>query len=169
MSKVCYAVALGSNRSHYLHGPPRRVLEAAFAELNKGGLHLCARSKIIASPPLGPSRRTFANAAALVETGLPPPALLKRLKEIEADFGKRAGQRWGARTLDLDIVLWSGGLWSDRSLTIPHPSFRERNFVLAPLTQIAPRWHDPVTSLTIWQLHMRLKKPKPVDRRPKPD
>src|SRR3546814_19148498 len=96
-------------------------------------------------------------------------ALLKRLKEIEADFGKRAGQRWGARTLDLDIVLWSGGLWSDRSLTIPHPSFRERNFVLAHLTQIAPRWRDPVTSLTIWQLHMRLKKPKPVDRRPKPD
>src|SRR3546814_7471330 len=107
----------------------------------------------------------LANAAALVETGLPPPALLKRLKEIEADFGKRAGQRWGARTLDLDIVLWSGGLWSDRSLTIPHPSFRERNFVLAPLTQIAPRWRDPVTSLTIWQLHMRLKKQKPVDRR----
>src|SRR3546814_6690736 len=64
MSKACYAVALGSNRSHHLHGPPRRVLEAAFSELNKGGLHLCARSKIIASPPLGPSRRTFANAAA---------------------------------------------------------------------------------------------------------
>src|SRR3546814_13363107 len=84
----------------------------------------------------------LANAAALVETGLPPPALLKRLKEIEADFGKRAGQRWGARTLDLDIVLWSGGLWSDRSLTIPHPSFRERNFVLAPLTPIAPRWRE---------------------------
>src|SRR3546814_579078 len=127
MSKACYAVALGSNRSHHLHGPPRRVLEAAFSELNKGGLHLCARSKIIASPPLGPSRRTFANAAALVETGLPPPALLKRLKEIEADFGKRAGQRWGARTPDLDIVLWSGGLWYDRSLPLPHPSFRDRS------------------------------------------
>src|SRR3546814_15738000 len=104
----------------------------------------------------------LANAAALVETGLPPPALLKRLKEIEADFGKRAGQRWGARTLDLDIVLWSGGLWSDRSLTIPHPSFRDRNFVLAPLPQIAPRWRDPVTSLPICQLHLRLNKQRQI-------
>src|SRR3546814_19332827 len=124
--------------------------------MNKDELHLCARSKINPAPPLEPSRRTFDDAAALVETGLPPPALLKRLKEIEADFGKRAGQRWGARTLDLDIVLWSGGLWSDRRLTLPHPSFRERNFVLAPLTPIAPRWRDPVTSLPICQLPMRL-------------
>src|SRR3546814_20937635 len=111
----------------------------------------------------------LANAAALVETGLPPPALLKRLKEIEADFGTRAGQRWGARTLDLDIVLWSGGLWSHRSLTIPHTPSRAPNFVLSHPPQNAPRWRYPVTSLNILQLNKRLNIPKPGDRRPNPD
>src|SRR3546814_4677616 len=78
------------------------------------------------------------NAVALVASPLDPPAMLIRLKAIEAAFGRRIGQRWGARTLDLDILLWSGGAWSDDRLTIPHPAMAERPFVLGPLTRIAP-------------------------------
>lgn len=169
MSRASYAIALGSNRPHHHHGGPRRVLAAALKALDGHGLHLSACSPILATPPIGPSRRTFANAAALIETGLTPPELLRRLKRIERDFGRRNGQRWGERTLDLDIILWSGGAWRGRHITVPHLAFRQRAFVLNPLASIAPHWRDPHSALTVRQLLARLKKPKPVDPGPKPD
>lgn len=124
---------------------------------------MVAISRLIETPPLGPSARRFANAVALVESDVPPPAMLARLKAIEHDFGRRRGRRWGARVIDLDIVLWSGGMWVERDLAVPHPAFRQRAFVLGPLAQIAPAWRDPVTGRTIRQLAARLGK---VDRRP---
>jgi 2-amino-4-hydroxy-6-hydroxymethyldihydropteridine diphosphokinase len=169
MPRASYAIALGSNRPHHIYGSPRRVISAAFGALNTGGLHLRACSPVIETPPVGPSRRTFANAAAIVESELDPAELLARLKTIERAFGARSGQRWGARTLDLDIVLWSGGIWTQRHLTVPHRAYRERSFVLTPLAHIAAGWRDPVSGLTVQQLHARVKKPKPVDRNPKPD
>lgn len=90
--------------------------------------------------------------AAIVETDEAPGALLARLKAIEAAFGRRRGQCWGARVIDLDIILWSGGAWASPGLTIPHPAFRGRDFVLRPLAQIAPGWRDPVSGRTIRQL-----------------
>ena len=169
MPRASYAIALGSNRPHHNYGSPRRVILAAFGALNTGGLHLRAFSPVIETPPVGPSRRTFANAAAIVESELDPAELLSRLKTIERAFGTRSGQRWSARTLDLDIVLWSGGIWTQRHLAVPHRAYRERSFVLTPLAHIAAGWRDPVSGLTVQQLHARVKKPKPVDRNPKPD
>ena len=66
--------------------------------------------------------------------------MLRSLKAIEDEFGRRAGKRWGPRVLDLDIVLWSGGRFRSRRLTIPHPQLGERSFVLEPLAAIAPAW-----------------------------
>lgn len=153
-----YAVGLGSNRRGRF-GAPERQVAAALAAI--GGV--VAVSPVIASAPVGPSIRRFANAVALIETGESPPALLARLKRIERDFGRRRGRRWGARVIDLDIVLWSGGVWRSPGLSVPHPAFRTRAFVLAPLALIAPLWRDPLTSRTMRQLaHM-------VDRsRPRP-
>src|SRR3546814_15503266 len=94
--------------------------------------------------------------------------MLIRLKAIEAAFGRRIGQRWGARTLDLDILLWSGGAWSDDRLTIPHPAMAERPFVLGPLTRIAPGWRHPLAARSIRQLAPTLPPAKPVDRAPLP-
>ncbi len=111
-----------------------------------------AASTVIETAPVGPSQRRFANMAAIVATDEPPDALLARLKAIEAAFGRRRGQRWGARVIDLDIILWSGGAWVSPGLTIPHPAFRARDFVLRPLAQIAPGWRDPVSGRTIRQL-----------------
>ncbi len=125
-----------------------------------------AQSPIIESAPVGPSRRRYANATVLVSTTLNPPALLLRLHEIETHFGRvRRGRHWGARTLDLDIILWSGGIWadSDPELAIPHPAMRTRDFVLTPAAMIAPRWRDPVTGRTLRQLQSRLTRPKPLD------
>ena len=112
------------------------------------------------SRPLGPSQRDYANAAAVIETALRPRELLRELQRIELDFGRRRrGRRWGARTLDLDIVLWDGGVFSDDALAIPHGHFRERDFVLGPAAAIAGRWRDPVTGLSLAHLHARLTKP----------
>ncbi len=81
---------------------------------------------------------------------------------MERQFGVRRGGRWQARVLDLDIILWSGGRWHDRTLTIPHAQFRARDFVLRPAMQIAPSWRDPFANLSLRQLNARLTKPRPV-------
>src|SRR5690606_11786402 len=134
-----YLIALGSNRCHGRHGRPEAVLRAAFAALDRKGLAIETTSPILATAPLGPSRRRYANAAALVRTKLAPDALLDRLKRIERRFGRRrGGRRWAARVLDLDVVLWSGGGWCSPGLTVPHPAFRSRAFVLRPAAAIAP-------------------------------
>ena len=147
--QTSYAIAIGAN-VRGRHGAPRAAVRAALALL--GG----RASAILDTPPLGPSRRRFANAVAVIDSDEPPDELLTRLKRIERDFGRRAGRRWGARVLDLDIVLWSGGAWAGDALIVPHPAFRERGFVLDPLAALAPGWRDPVTGLTVRHLHARL-------------
>ena len=115
-------------------------------------------SKISESRPIGPGTRSYANAVVMIESKHKPDALLKKLKQLERAHGRRPGRRWGDRPLDLDIVAWSGGIWASPGLTIPHPEFRKRRFVLAPLVEIAPDWRDPVTHLTARQLRARLDK-----------
>ncbi|BEU99178.1 2-amino-4-hydroxy-6-hydroxymethyldihydropteridine diphosphokinase [Novosphingobium olei] len=142
---------------HARHGAPRAVLRAALGALGEAGIAVVAASPVLASAPLGPSRRQYANGAAVVEATLGPRALLALLQQIERDFGRmRRGQRWSARTLDLDIVLWSGGAWADKALTIPHPAFRERDFVVRPAARIACNWRDPATGLALKHLSARL-------------
>lgn len=157
MARTSYAIAIGSNRRGR-HGAPEREVAAAAAALG----HVTALSPIFATPPLGPSKRRFANAVALIESDEAPPELLRRLKTIEQGFGRRRGQSWGARVIDLDIVLWSGGSWSGPGLVVPHRLFRERDFVLAPLASVAPGWRDPLTGLHVRQLFARLtRRPAP--------
>lgn len=164
MAKTSYAVALGSNRRHGRHGAPARVVAAAAAALDGNGIALVALSRIRSTAALGPAGRGFANAVALLETPLQPPDLLARLQALEHGFGRRGGRRWGARVLDLDIVLWSGGPWEGAGLIIPHPAFRARSFVLDPLSEIAPGWRDPLGNGTVRQLRHRLHAARPVDR-----
>lgn len=159
-----YAIGLGSNRRHARYGDPRQVLLAALNAIEGEDIEPVDVSPIIASEPIGPSRRRYANAVALVASPLSPPDMLELLQAIEAEFGRRSGQRWSARTLDLDILLWSGGSWSDADVTIPHPALAERAFVLGPLRTIAPDWRHPISSRSIRQLAARLIRPKPVDR-----
>ena len=157
MERARYLIALGSNRRHHRHGRPSAVLAAALAMLDREGIEVERASPILASAPLGPSMRRYANAAVLVRTSLAPAALLARLKHIEQRFGRRrGGRRWAARVLDLDIVLWNGGIFRAPGLTIPHAAFRDRHFVLAPASGIAPAWRDPCTGLTLRHLSARL-------------
>ncbi|GAA0634192.1 hypothetical protein GCM10009424_04970 [Sphingomonas ursincola] len=149
-----YLIALGSNRRHHRIGAPRQVLGAALLALASEGADVLGIAPVIETPPIGPSQRRYANGAAIIATPLMPDALLALLKRIEARFGRRRGQRWSARTLDLDIILWSGGSWYSPSppLVVPHPAFRTRDFVLRPAATIAANWRDPLTGLSIAQL-----------------
>lgn len=161
-------IALGSNKPHHRHGPPARVLAAAVAALAAAGLGIAAVSRIHTTAPVGPSQRSYANAAVAV-TGAPPlPALLRLLKRIEAEFGRRRARRWAARVLDLDIVgageavlpsrlRWRGAA---RGLAVPHRAAAERRFVLDPLAEIAPGWRHPVLGATVRQLRARARRPK---------
>jgi len=142
-----YAIAIGSNRPHGRHGRPAGVVEAAIARLDRD-FGLFDASPIVLNAAHGGAGRDFANAVALVESGLDPPDMLGRLKAIEREFGRRRGKRWGPRVLDLDVALWSGGKWRSRRLTVPHRQLGKRSFVLNPLAAIAPNWRveGPLTA-----------------------
>lgn len=160
-----YLVALGSNMRHRRHGAPAMVLRAALRCLDGGDVELVATAAIVTSAPLGPSTRRYANTVAVLATGLGPAELLAKLQRLERAFGRRRrGLRWGARVLDLDVVLWSGGDWRTPGLTIPHPEFRRRAFVLGPAARLMPRWRDPTSGLTMAQLAVRLTAPRPDPR-----
>ena len=154
-----YAVAVGSNRPHGRHGRPREVVQAAIAELERQ-FDLFDASPIVLNAAHGGAGRDFANAVALVESDLEPPAMLKALKAVERAFGRRRGRRWGPRVLDLDLVLWSGGAFRSRRLTVPHPRIAERSFVLGPLAAIARAWRVE-GSLTARHLAHRLARRVP--------
>ncbi|MGI8705757.1 MAG: 2-amino-4-hydroxy-6-hydroxymethyldihydropteridine diphosphokinase [Sphingomicrobium sp.] len=154
-----YVIAIGSNRPHGRFGRPPQVVETAIARLDRD-FGLFDASPIVLNRAQGGAGRDFANAVALVESELEPPEMLKRLKRIERDFGRRGGRRWGPRVLDLDIVDWSGGAWRSRALTVPHPAAAQREFVIEPLAAIAPGWRLE-HGLTARQLAHRLARRKP--------
>lgn len=149
-----YAIAIGSNRPHGRFGRPTGVVEAAIARLDEE-FGLFDASPIIINPARGFEGRDFANAVALVESGLAPDAMLARLKSMERIFGRRRGRRWGERVLDLDLILWSGGSYRSQHLTVPHPAISERDFVLQPLASVAPNWRVS-GALTVRHLAARL-------------
>jgi 2-amino-4-hydroxy-6-hydroxymethyldihydropteridine diphosphokinase len=94
------------------------------------------------APVGGPDQPDYLNAVLLIETGLAPRDLLAATQRIEADFGRVRAERFGPRTLDIDIISFDGDVSDDPVLTLPHPRAHERAFVLAP-------WHDldPAASL----------------------
>lgn len=147
-------------------GGPAAIVQQAVAALESALIDVFAVSPTLRSAAIGPSRRCYANAAAIIATDLAPPALLALLQSIEAHFGRRRrGQPWQARTLDLDIILWSGGLWCSGKpqLSIPHHAFAKRDFVLGPARHIAPDWRDPLSNLNVQHIFHRLNRPKPLD------
>lgn len=139
---------------------------AAAARILDGALgQVLACSPVIESAPVGPSLRRYANAALLLESTLAPHDLLDMLQAVEAQLGRvRRGQRWRSRVIDLDIVLWSGGTVNDAVLAVPHPLFRDRDFVLRPAAAIVPAWRDPMTGRSLAQLLARLTRRRPLPR-----
>nr|WP_283256072.1 2-amino-4-hydroxy-6-hydroxymethyldihydropteridine diphosphokinase [Dyella humicola] len=117
-----------------------QVLSAFDALASLPGTQLIARSQLYRTPPWGVlDQPSFVNAVALVETTLAPHELLNALLAIERAAGRvRDGERWGPRTLDLDVLHMDAMVMSDERLSLPHPRIHERAFVLLPLHDLAP-------------------------------
>lgn len=114
-------------------------------------------SRIYESEPVGlRDQPFFLNQVIEGETDLRPGALLAYLKEIERRMGRLPGPRFGPRPIDLDILFFGDWVLASADLVIPHPRFRERSFVLAPLAEIAPELRDPLTGERIAELWHRL-------------
>jgi 2-amino-4-hydroxy-6-hydroxymethyldihydropteridine diphosphokinase len=92
------------------------------------------------------------NAVVVGNSDVPPEALLAELVQIENARGRRRPSRHAARTLDLDLIIYGDQVIDTPDLTVPHPRFRERVFVLAPLAELAGDWKDPVTGRSISEL-----------------
>ena len=134
-------VGVGSN----LAQPIQQVNSAIEALKQITDTELVAVSSLYLSRPMGPQDQPdYINAVACLRTSLEPLSLLDALQGIEHDHGrKRDGQRWGARTLDLDILLFGEKILNLPRLMVPHPGLHERAFVLYPLSEIKPDLHIP--------------------------
>jgi 2-amino-4-hydroxy-6-hydroxymethyldihydropteridine diphosphokinase len=142
------AIALGSNL-----GDSLATLEGALAALEEvQGIQVVSRSRWYRSAPVGPAQPDYVNGCALLEVSLSPEALLEELHATEHRYGRVRLERWGARTLDLDLILYGAQQRESDRLLLPHPRFRERAFVLLPLAEIAPHWIDPLTGRTVVDL-----------------
>jgi 2-amino-4-hydroxy-6-hydroxymethyldihydropteridine diphosphokinase len=96
-------------------------------------------------PVGGPRQPEYLNAAILLRTDLGPPELLECLRQVEVAAGRVRRERWGPRTLDLDILWIRGRVWTGATLSVPHPRLKERAFALVPMLDVAPDAEDPGT------------------------
>ena len=128
-------VGIGSNlgdRETHL----RTALEALAAE---EGIDAVAVSRLRETEPIGPVEQgPFLNGAVKVTTELPPRELLARLLNIEERLGRVRGERFGPRTIDLDLLVYGDAIVDEPGLTLPHPRLHERRFALEPLAELAP-------------------------------
>jgi 2-amino-4-hydroxy-6-hydroxymethyldihydropteridine diphosphokinase len=147
------AISLGSNL-----GDRRAHLDFAVSRL-QASLDSVRVSRYYQTDPVGVPgpQPLFLNAAVTGETAASPRELLAALMAIEHERGRERPFQNAARTLDLDLILAGALVMDEAGLTIPHPRFRERLFVLEPLAEIAPEMVDPVTGSTVSELIVRLK------------
>ncbi|WP_455205710.1 2-amino-4-hydroxy-6-hydroxymethyldihydropteridine diphosphokinase [Kaarinaea lacus] len=136
----CY-IGLGSN----LNNPKQQILDAIEALRQVEASQLVCVSSLYRSPPMGPQDQPhYINAVAALDTHLEPLALLSQLQLIEQLHGRvRKAERWGARTLDLDLLLYGDQVLERDNLIVPHSGLTQRNFVLIPLFEIAPELQLP--------------------------
>lgn len=139
------AIALGANL-----GNPQTTLESALKTLDRMPHITVERySSWYLTKAIGPPQPDYINGCAILQTSLLPTAFMHTLLETENQFGRVRRERWGARTLDLDLLLFEDVILNSADLIIPHPRMVERAFVLIPLAEIAPDWLEPISGQTI--------------------
>jgi len=142
--KIIY-LGLGSNV-----GNREANLRKALQELQARDLRLRQASSLYETEPMGlREQRWFLNQVAEFETELPPLQLLKRIHGIEKRLGRRRVVVNGPRTIDIDILLYGNAVVKTAELEVPHPRYRERRFVLAPLAELDAALKDPETGQTV--------------------
>jgi 2-amino-4-hydroxy-6-hydroxymethyldihydropteridine diphosphokinase len=138
-------IALGANL-----GRPHDTLRWAVGAVARHG-ELRGVSGLYRTAPVGgpAGQPDYLNAALHLNTALPPHALLSALHELEARAGRERRERWAARLLDLDLIVYDGWVQAGPVLTLPHPRAWERAFVLAPLADLNPELRHPRTGETV--------------------
>lgn len=127
-------------------GNTREIFEGAYPHIEKKIGKIAVYSSIYQTEAWGPiPQADFLNQVLLVTTTLKPEACLTELLEIERQFGRERKERWGPRTLDLDILYYGDVIIAASDLSIPHPRIAERKFILTPLAEIAPLFEDPTS------------------------
>jgi 2-amino-4-hydroxy-6-hydroxymethyldihydropteridine diphosphokinase len=146
---------LGNKRENY-----REALER-IAKLPK--TRIIKESSVYESQPHGDSKEWYINGVIEIETELKPELLLGKFKNIERAMGrKKVRKKWGARIIDIDILLYDSLVMNKKSLKIPHPEMHQRKFVLIPLSELAPQVIHPVLSASISELLVGVKDDKRV-------
>jgi 2-amino-4-hydroxy-6-hydroxymethyldihydropteridine diphosphokinase len=147
------AIGLGSNL-----GDCRSILTGAIDRLRSHPqIEIVAVSSWHLTAPIGPPQPDYLNGCATIQTSLKPLELLNTLHSIESAFGRVRGEIWGARTLDLDLLLYDDLIIDLPDLQIPHPRMLERGFVMLPLAEIAPDLVEPRSGDSILTLRNRLR------------
>lgn len=157
-------IALGTNQSAHLNGieiPPRSIFAFVLPLLQQQAIRWKRYSNLWQSPawPDPDLQPPYYNAVVEIETKLEPEALLKVLKQLEVEFGRKPSARNAPRPLDLDILDYNGLVSTTAKLQLPHPRMLERSFVLFPLQEIAPHWRDPIKNRTVseWTAQLKLE------------
>jgi 2-amino-4-hydroxy-6-hydroxymethyldihydropteridine diphosphokinase len=154
---IAAAIALGSNLPSNW-GAPLQTLTAALGVLAQmPGIGVTGLSSFYQTEPIGPAQPDYLNACATVVTTRDPDDLLGILHQIEDQFGRVRRERWGPRTLDLDLLLYGDRILDTATIRLPHPGLADRDFVLVPLTEIAGDWWDPRSGRSIQGLADALK------------
>lgn len=146
-------IALGSNVDSPW-GSPAETLDRAVDEIAAHGIIVSGRSRWIETQPYGMTDQPgFVNGAIHVQTELSPQDLLATLQLIERAAGRKRREKWGPRTLDLDIIAYNdvvlNGEDNTSDLTVPHADLHNRSFVLLPVYQLNPAWQHPVSGKTV--------------------
>ena len=141
-------VALGSNL-----GDRAAYLLAGLSRLSRlPETRLLRLSSLYETEPLGPPQPLYLNLVAEVETALPPRGLLEAMLAIERALGRERKERYGPRTLDLDLLLYGDLVLEEEDLVLPHPRLHERAFVLVPLCDLVPQGRHPLLGRTFAEL-----------------
>jgi 2-amino-4-hydroxy-6-hydroxymethyldihydropteridine diphosphokinase len=145
--KLVY-IGLGSNM-----GDRELLLRHALEKLEEPDIHLLRTSSLYETEPIGLQEQAwFLNLVAEFETTLFPRQLLHRAQRVERELGRKRSVVNGPRTLDIDILLYGQTVMESDELTIPHPRYAERRFVLAPLAELDPKLRDPLTGRTVTEM-----------------
>jgi len=130
-------------------GNTREIFEGAYPLIEKKIGKISVYSSIYQTEAWGPiPQADFLNQVLLVSTTLSAQACLTEMLAIEKEFGRERKERWGPRTLDLDLLYYGDLIIAEADLVVPHPRIAERKFILTPLAEIAPLYVDPVSGLT---------------------
>jgi 2-amino-4-hydroxy-6-hydroxymethyldihydropteridine diphosphokinase len=152
-------VGIGSN----VGNKKENFLEAVERLAKLPDTKVLKESSLYESEPLGDSKDWYVNGAVEIETKFKPDMLLKKFKNIERAMGrKKVKKRWGARIIDLDILLYDSAVVKKKNLRIPHPEMPSRKFVLIPLSEIAPQVIHPELGVTISELLINVKDDKKI-------